>query len=984
MDVARWIPRACAVVALALPATAAAQTAAPLLPTGATQGSRPGDVVEVGAYAYFAATDREHGPALWRTGPEGTELVRDLRPGPGGAPIDDLVAAGGALYFVSDGSADGTGSPQLWRSDGTTAGTVALTWFPGAGERVVEGLTALGSTLYFAGTTPGTGTEVWRVPPGGTPELVGDLNPGAGSGCDHSLVATSDRVFWRGTDGVHGTELATVAHASGAPVLLEPQPGRDIDPIALTPVGDRLFYVAGTTDAGEELWTSDGTAAGTRMVEDLATGAAGSDPEWLTAVGARLWFTADDGQRGTELYRVTGDGRPERLTEPQPGPGASDPAWLTASGSRVFFTADDGTSGEELWSAADGTSTVTARVVDGVPGADGANPRSLTAIAGGAVVYTVGRELWRSDGTAGGTTAILTQQPAAPSIQGTAGGRAYLRVDDGRTGIEPWVTDGTASGTRLVADINRAPEGDGVQTVVAAGGRAFFAARSGLGTGLLRTDGTAGGTRLLAPLASPEQLEAAVPFGGGALLAVADEPRARLHLWRTDGSAATPVGDLSLAGPPVVAGEVAYVGGSGGGVSGLHRTDGVDAPTLVHADPLARPQIALGSRIFFLGGVANELWSSDGTAAGTAAVTTEEGVVVDGVTPGRYAVAGGLLYFVAGIDRELWRTDGTPAGTRMLRSSWGGEQGRIRDLATIGDGVVVALERWGGLRELWRSNGTAAGTTEVLDLGSPDLGRLTTVGDGVYFAAGDGAHGEEVWRTDGTTAGTVRVAETAAGAASGRPAFFTPTPLGLYFSAFDADGVRGLYRMTPGGAVTRVAALGPGDMVEGVALVGERILFQVRYEGASSAALWQIALRPDPVDGPDEDGAVPPRPAPVPGPTAVSPALVPRPAPLTGPAPRGAAATLRVRAVRLDRRRGTAAIVVASGAGRVRLTAPGVRTVERRLSRAGSVTLTVRPGRTLARALRRRGRAEVRVSIVLRPSSAAAPVTVRRSIVLRR
>src|SRR5262245_62031164 len=71
-------------------------------------------------------------------------------------------------------------------------------------------------------------------------------------------------------------------------------------------VNGTLFFAADDGVNGQELWKSDGTAAGTIMVKDIRPGANGSFPENLTAVGNTLFFAADDGVNGTELWKSDG------------------------------------------------------------------------------------------------------------------------------------------------------------------------------------------------------------------------------------------------------------------------------------------------------------------------------------------------------------------------------------------------------------------------------------------------------------------------------------------------------------------------------------------------------------------------------------------------------------------------------------------------------------------------------------------------------
>ena len=58
---------------------------------------------------------------------------------------------------------------------------------------------------------------------------------------------------------------------------------------------------------GQELWTSDGTSAGTTLVKDINPGIAKSSYRGaLTNVGGTLFFSATDGTNGYELWKTDG------------------------------------------------------------------------------------------------------------------------------------------------------------------------------------------------------------------------------------------------------------------------------------------------------------------------------------------------------------------------------------------------------------------------------------------------------------------------------------------------------------------------------------------------------------------------------------------------------------------------------------------------------------------------------------------------------
>jgi ELWxxDGT repeat protein len=142
------------------------------------------------------------------------------------------------------------------------------------------------------------------------------------------------------------------AHATTAPALVaDIQLGTsESNPSLLTAVGSRLYFRANDGTTGRELWTSDGTAAGTVLLKDIFPGTSGSNPDYLTAVGGRLYFRANDGTTGVELWTSDGTAAGTVLVaDIFPGINTSSLASLTAVGSRLYFSAEDGTTGIELW-----------------------------------------------------------------------------------------------------------------------------------------------------------------------------------------------------------------------------------------------------------------------------------------------------------------------------------------------------------------------------------------------------------------------------------------------------------------------------------------------------------------------------------------------------------------------------------------------------------------------------------------------------------
>ena len=74
---------------------------------------------------FFTADDGTNGRELWKSDgtAAGTVLVKDINPGSGSSYPSNLTNVNGTLFFTAD---DGTNGRELWKSDGTAAGTVLV------------------------------------------------------------------------------------------------------------------------------------------------------------------------------------------------------------------------------------------------------------------------------------------------------------------------------------------------------------------------------------------------------------------------------------------------------------------------------------------------------------------------------------------------------------------------------------------------------------------------------------------------------------------------------------------------------------------------------------------------------------------------------------------------------------------------------------------------------------------------------------------
>ena len=284
-------------------------------------GGSPTNLTAVGEVLFFVAgADDGSGRELWKSDgtAAGTSRVKDIFPGSNSSNPDSLTAVGGRLFFRAT---DNTGSGWFWRSDGTAAGTFRIENVLAAGPNgniqcatsPVSQLFDFGGTLFFAGNAnDGTGDlELWRSD--GTQAgtfRVKDIFPGSNPSSPYCFVDVGGTLFFAANDGASGQELwRTDGTEAGTVRVKDILPGGgNSTPSFLTNAGGTLFFTASDASQGE-LWTSDGTEAGTFRVADINPGGA-SRPESLVYAGGTLFFSAIDGVRGREPWVLVRDLEP--------------------------------------------------------------------------------------------------------------------------------------------------------------------------------------------------------------------------------------------------------------------------------------------------------------------------------------------------------------------------------------------------------------------------------------------------------------------------------------------------------------------------------------------------------------------------------------------------------------------------------------------------------------------------------------------------
>lgn len=810
-------------------------------------GSYPGQPVRAGNRVGFRTLFPANEEQLWLSdGTEaGTRMIFDTAAEGGSGQIGLLTGTGhGLFYYVarevpkrsgevwfSDGTQDGTqlldrnedsigritefhsnrayacflaDDEELWRSDGRAAGTVLL-----LNVRTVTGgvpleLRVAERRIYFTVQQAGGQIELW----GCGMEGEGAERLGSGFWTHVGEIETigdevawiawnpdSTRTLWYSDGTAGGTGALELSRRDGLRYF--PQGG-------LTPWQGAMYFTAyheelplsnPNAGTGVELWRTDGTAAGTRLVKDVRPGPASSNPVHLMGAGAHLYFQVEGADGISELWRTDGRARgTEEVSSLLDRAAAlSTGSLVAASGGSLYYAASRGLVENALWKTRPSGRGVQrlSRPEKSTGSAFTVGRGSYLEVGGAVLAFVNGSggsvaELWRL-GADGGARAVWApgarvSGPFGFNFETTSGGQAIFSsqpVND-RPG-ELWASDGSRRGTRLLV---RHASYHYLTDFTHSGGILYYALISQFDrtkSSLWRTDGTPEGTRqvMAADGSGPSPIWGELVDYQGVLHLMGNEAPATVSLWRSDGSAG---GTVQL--------RESWVGVLGG-----------FAPHLG----------TVGDELCFTLNVGGQpsLWRSDGTAAGTYSWPNPEGGFRAG-SIGPAVDLGGVQVFQAAppaITAALrwYRSDGTTEGTYPMLP---GSSGQHAYQYAAPEGHVVVLggrmiypgrEELSGEfeSELWSSDGTAAGTYRVKDIRpgprSSQPTELLRVGDVVYFTAETDEHGRELWKSDGTEEGTMLAADVEPGPLGSEPFGLRVMNGWLYFTAYRHESGRELY-----------------------------------------------------------------------------------------------------------------------------------------------------------------------------------------------
>lgn len=526
---------------------------------------------------------------------------------------------------------------------------------------------AVGSVVFFTATDITHGTELWKSD--GTLSgtvLLKNIGPGDSSSEPANLTVVDNKLYFTANDGIVGFRLWM---SDGTSAGTFPVNGI-VDASNLTVVGNTLYFMRNQGSTGNELWKIDDMVTGPVLVKTLGQGGQEFAAIEATSAGGTLFFMTRasplHGQPQANLYRLwksngtesgtvplkdfVNDGYELQVPLPEP---PTRLFYLTAVGDALFFAACDETSGWELWRS-DGTEGGTVPVKDILEGTESSHPVSLTAV-GSNLYFTADsesdaelKELWKSDGTKVGTVKVMDIENGIsitnPTLLTALNNTLYFGATSGSYNHALWKSNDI--GTFVVKDIE--------PSALAAVGSTLYAAVSG--NQLWKSDGTTSGTLLAKEFDSGMINPLMFKAVGNALYFQADDSLHGYEPWKTVDSV---VGAFM--------------------VKDIYGGSNSSSPSII---------VAVDSVSFFVaddGIHGRELWKSDGTVSGTFMVKDINPGGM-GAQPSDLIAIGDILYFKAydpSTGYELWRSDGTDSGTFMVRDILFGSEGSDPSALTV-------------------------------------------------------------------------------------------------------------------------------------------------------------------------------------------------------------------------------------------------------------------------------------------------------------
>jgi ELWxxDGT repeat protein len=246
----------------------------------------PKEIVNYGDTIIFATYDSYKGRELWMSDgtSQGTKLLLDLKSNEGSSNPHSFLCWENYLFFVADGSKYGS-RYDLWMLDLKTNKC----------KLVSDNFTGCIKTFDF-------------IPNNYIPM---------------SYCIMNDNLIYIGNNKEKNFQCLWGYNIKNGITnrLISFEYGYEGDEIEMTYGDNLVFFSAKDTTLGTELWVSDGTPKGTRLLMDINPGYLPSNPSIFTVVNnQKVFFLAEDDTHGRELWMVDTNLKPKMVWDIIEGP----------------------------------------------------------------------------------------------------------------------------------------------------------------------------------------------------------------------------------------------------------------------------------------------------------------------------------------------------------------------------------------------------------------------------------------------------------------------------------------------------------------------------------------------------------------------------------------------------------------------------------------------------------------------------------------
>ncbi len=657
-----------------------------------------GAIIIYNGYIYFSGYDSLSGAELWRSDgtTAGTQLFYDFTPGPYNS-LDDfrpiLAVQNNTLFITADDSVHG---PEIWVSDGTVPGTNRLNLANTIAPKYFERTLSINNKLIINATDSIGTYHLWTSDgtSGGTSLLISDTNYN------------------------YGISAKEIIYNGYLYILVQQKPLAIPDLYALL--------------------KTDGTAAGTSIVKNnlnkhiVAT---------LTVLNDDFYFIAPDTSNVDHICKADTNLN-FQLTYQFDSLYKATTLTITAFKNKLFFNAVHPAADDELW-VSDGTAPGTSLLFD--INTNGATSISSCACMNSHLYFeakdeTRGTQLWKSNGHLTGTnpfghfyhttsTNVIFLNPEIFSLKN----KLYFAGPDKTL----WNTDGTVTNTKAVnGNINSWME--------------------------IHTDGNN----------------------------IYYRPNLNNEIWKFDPT--TTVSNLIYTGSTIYN---FFAHNNNVYISRPDTTVAVNpisgSATIINEMPYAF--YPLNDSLIYIATTAyttfdDKLFVTDGTLGGT--IQVPNGIDVTSACVFRDTFYFATRSFGGQLHKMTSDTGSTPFFTFAISFK------NFTQMAPSANLIYLYAQEFSGIYELWVTDGTNSGTQKLTELPYYHIynkeKNMVTYNDILYFFKDDGIHGREPWRSDGTIAGTYMLADINP-TGSSNAYDYTLCGSNLYFTADDGISGEELY-----------------------------------------------------------------------------------------------------------------------------------------------------------------------------------------------